>query len=202
MKALRLVKALFGDSVKRTRSKAITLEEEELPGGSWARIGDLSLRVGVIDNRPSAMSLRAHQSGQFTTSREFSQASTRNRVRVRVISYVSSGDARAMVPELAESFRRVERRHKKTIGISDVELPLETVRPIVRSGENSVFFEQSKLGPRGRVITKYMIGTAGNVVFLVGCTKPHGVFSWEEVIEVASLQVQKIQQSLRKVDEL
>jgi hypothetical protein len=193
MRFLRLIYALFGDAKKRRFSEAMVLTTEEVPGKGWTQIGSLSSRVGVIETRKSAMAARAHDAGTFTTGREFKQAKTSCRLRVRVRSYATAEDARAMIPEFVENFQDISDRYGKTNTIIRVDLAPEEFGPKSLISPNREFFEQSREKLRGRVLTRYIVAAVENEVYSVACTMPGGAYAWSQVLDIATLQEEKIQ---------
>src|ERR1700677_71032 len=94
----------FGPRAARDVALSMTLEENELPGDGWTRLGELCYRTGGFRigraSRPTEVARRAYSAKTFTAWRSFERSGTSHILDTQVISYGSARDAESTVPSL------------------------------------------------------------------------------------------------------
>jgi hypothetical protein len=196
MRIYRLAKAQFGDRDKRAFSRALTLSSLEQPSAGWVVKGDLSYRIGVVDRPQSAMEESAFLAGEFYTHRLFRKLGTSEQVNVSVRTLVNNEDAESLVGEFTGRFARISNKYHLLTTVSKVDVETTPPHWTAARATGPLFFEQSRVGLRGRVRVRYIISSVDNILFTVACSRPKNTWSWEEAMDVASSQASLIQTEL------
>jgi len=195
MNRLEYLIAQFGPRAARRSAQAMTLDEGELPGSGWVKLGDLCFRTGAYrfngSSKANEEDLRAHQAKTFTVWRSFGIANASHLLDTQLVPYASPSDADAAAPRLRASWQVDPRRG--SVLLNERKLEAHEVPDLP---EYPFLYEQSLRGKHGDLVNRCVGGTAGNVVFLIACSGPNGGWPWTDVASVAQSQVRKIRRSV------
>ena len=186
--------AQFGpQSLKRT-SLAMLLDDEDLPGDGWKVLGQGSWRTGFAA-RPSDAARRARHARTFTAIRNFHQSGASRWCWIEVIPFVSQSDAEAVLADLPSIFVRnpgIKGTITQERRVSPHDAPEAAAYPFV--------YEYAVISKYGESFPRMIGGVVDRILFLVS-TSEYGAglagWSWQEVVDVASLQSVKIERQLR-----
>src|ERR1039458_1035506 len=120
----------------------------------------------------------------------FRQSENSRWLLTQVIPYASEHDADLSVPLQRNTFIR-NPRSKVTVEETRV-VEGKTVPNV----STACFLEMLTTGAKGPGVTRYVIGSVKQVVFLVACIGYGEGWSWEEVIAIAVLQAERVRKVL------
>jgi len=104
--------------------------------------------------------------------------------------FATEADAEMEVPNVRDGFvinERSELRLREERLIDDQKIP---------GVSNSLVLEQLTIGRNGPGIARYAAGNVDRIVFVISCFGDGDCWSWNEVMDVASKQAEKIREAL------
>jgi hypothetical protein len=178
----------IGHRPQRRESLSRLLLAEDLPGPGWAVVAQRTYRSGAGGKRPEAK--RARRTGEMGATRYFRlrQSHSGRSASIWMWPFASSVDAQQGLAGLhlirnpcARAIPVAERR------VDDVE---------VEDIDDAWLYEVVAKGRSGWTFQRVIGGTVDRNIFIVHATERTGEgWPWEEVVQVATAQSQKLKES-------
>jgi hypothetical protein len=174
----------------KKRSIAMLLEPEELPAArSWFPGKAFAWRVGAV-GIASEQGHRAWVSGAVNAGRIFLDTSSPRQLFVQVVPFVSELDAASAAPNLPLGMQ-VPLGTPGEWAVNSPELP---------GVAGALACERVFNGPNGLEKQMVVVGSIGRIAFVTGFIRTHDSQTWDEVLQIAARQADKIQGYVKSED--
>jgi hypothetical protein len=166
-----------------SKQSKMLLSESELSDCGLAFAGEQSWKIGSRGLAGPEIE-RAKQRGNLNVWRRFSSQSDKRSVWIQVGEFATTTDAVTFAPILFDSIRQRPGAATEMIESSEtVEVP--GLSSILVCEERSPYQE----GFRG---IRVIVGTVDQWLFSIGASAMNDVWAWDDIVSIASAQVQKI----------
>jgi hypothetical protein len=182
--------AQLGDRKQRRFAHSMMFDLADLPGEGWSEVAHRSWRTGKAGMKNERRQ-RAKKVGAYTELTTYWNAATQRNVAARISPMASDADAEEEVP----LWRLYLMVRPKIVATISEEIEVEEIT--LPHSPNAIITERTISGADGgRTMMRMVRGNVGRVLYVVGCGAQGEFWPWDEVIDVASLQVVKIQRVL------
>ena len=181
-----------GDRDARTAaSLAMLLSGSDLVGRRWEIVEERTWPTGGLDSE-SEKSRRALSAGGITAWRSLAEAESARTAWFEVVPYATSEDAELSLRQVPRFFAGTSKPDQTVVServVDDQVLPGST---------DTWIFEKRTTGPDGDDLSRYVGGTVDQILFLTCFGGPEGVWSWADVMDLTTLQSERVRAALHQ----
>ena len=186
---IRRVLAQVGSHPLKAPLFAMLLEQTDLPGADWKVAYEMASETGA-GTSPTEEIRRARDDQSITVVRRLRSDAANRTLVLYLIPFVSHDDAQTYLPKSVGRLLRKPFSKVEVIQEGFVEL-----RELSES-RDVMTYEMQYVGPNGVGGERMVVSAIGELVLIMDFVAAGALWPWDEILQIASIQSQKIRTEL------